>query len=66
MNGPQRNDTKLNKTEKYKYHRISIIYGIKKKTTNKNSKQYRNKPINTENKLMVAGWGEGESDVCKT
>ena len=46
--------SKINHTEKDKYHMISLICEPKKTTTNEQSKQYRNRVIATENKQMAA------------
>ena len=46
--------SKINHTEKDKYHMISLICEPKKTTTNEQSKQNRNRVIATENKQMAA------------
>ena len=46
--------SKINHTEKDKYHMISLICEPKTTTTNEQSKQNRNRVIATENKQMAA------------
>ena len=50
--------SEISQTEEYKYHTISLIYGIQK------TKQNRNRLIDTENKLVVAR-GKGMGDWMK-
>ena len=50
--------SEINQAEKNKYHMISLIYGIFKKTTKQTKKQNKqrnqNKCIDTENTVVVA------------
>ena len=58
--------SEISKSEKDKYHLISLICGIKEtKQINKQGNWETNRLLNTENKLVVAGWevgGMGEID----
>ena len=46
--------SEISQTEKDKYHMISLFLWNLKKKTNKATHQNRHRPIDTENKLVVA------------